>query len=44
MLKRKLVSVHLAIVLILMHDRCIVYVERTIGSEIVSDTPDGTPT
>ena len=28
---------------ILMEDRCTVYAERTIGSEIVLDTPDGTP-
>ena len=25
-------------------DRCTVYTERTIGSEIVLDVPDGTPT
>ena len=31
------------IVLILMQDRCMVCVERTIGSEIILDTPDGTP-
>jgi hypothetical protein len=42
-LKWKLVSVHLEIVLILTQDRSIVYAERTIGSEIVLDTPDGTP-
>ena len=29
------------IVLILMQDRCIVYVERTIGSKIILDAPDG---
>jgi hypothetical protein len=33
----------LEIVLILTHDRCIVYAERTIGLEIILDTPDGTP-
>ena len=33
----------LDIVLILMQDRCTVCVERTIGSEIVLDAPDGTP-
>ena len=33
----------LDIVLILMPDRCMVCVERTIGSEIVLDAPDGTP-
>ena len=31
------------IVLISMQDRCTVCVERTIGSEIVLDAPDGTP-
>ena len=30
-------------VLILMQDWCTVCVERTIGSEIVLDAPDGTP-
>jgi hypothetical protein len=39
----KLVLVHLEIVLILMQDRCMVCAERYIGSEIVLDTPDGTP-
>jgi hypothetical protein len=34
-----LVSVRLEIVLILTQDRCIVCVERTIGSEIIWDTP-----
>jgi hypothetical protein len=32
--QRKLVSVHLKIVLILTQDRCIVCIERTIGSEL----------
>jgi len=41
-LKWKLISVLLEIVLILAQDRCMVCVERTIGSEIVLDTPDGT--
>ena len=41
-LKSKLVSVSLQIVLILMQDRSTVCVERTIGSEIILDTPDGT--
>ena len=41
--KWKLVSVLSEIVLILMEDRCIVCVERTIGSEIIFDAPDGTP-
>ena len=31
------------IVLILTQDQCSVCVERTIGSEIVLDAPDGTP-
>ena len=31
------------IVLILIQDRCIVCVERTMGTEIVLDAPDGTP-
>jgi hypothetical protein len=35
----KLDLVHLDIVLILMQDRCIVCVERTIGSEIILDAP-----
>ena len=39
----KLVLVRLEIVLILMQDRCTVCTERTIGSEIVLDPPDGTP-
>ena len=30
-------------VLILMQDRSTVCVKRTIGSEIILDTPDGTP-
>ena len=29
--------------LILMQDRCTVCIERTIGSEIILDAPDGTP-
>ena len=41
--KWKLVSVRLEIVLILTLDRCMVYAERTIGSKIVLDAPDGTP-
>ena len=42
-LKWKLISVCLVIVLILTQDRCTVYVERTIGSDIILDAPDGTP-
>ena len=38
-----LVSVNLEIVQILMQDRCMVCTERTIGSEIILDAPDGTP-
>jgi hypothetical protein len=42
-LKWKLGSVHLEIVLLLMHDRCMVCVKRTVGLEIVLEAPDGTP-
>jgi hypothetical protein len=42
-LKWKLLSVHLDVVLIWMQDRCTICVDHTIGSEIVSDAPDGTP-
>ena len=38
-----LVSVCLDIVLILTQYKCAVCAERTIGSEIVLDAPDGTP-
>ena len=38
-----LILVHLEIELILMEDRCMVCVERSIGSDIILDTPDGTP-
>ena len=31
------------IVLIMTQDRCMVCVERTIGSDIILDAPDGTP-
>ena len=41
-LKWKLISVCLEIVLILTQDRCTVCAKCTIGSEIVSDAPDGT--
>jgi len=43
MLKWKLVSVLLEIVLILTQDRCMVCVKHTIGLEIILDAPDGTP-
>ena len=36
-------SVRLMMVLVLVQDRSMVCAERTIGSEIVLDTPDGTP-
>jgi hypothetical protein len=36
-------SVRLVIALVLMQDRSTVCAERTIGSEIVLDAPDGTP-
>ena len=35
--------VHLEMVLVLVQDRCTVCAERTIGSDIVLDAPDGTP-
>jgi hypothetical protein len=42
-LKWKLVSFHLEIVPILTQDRCTVCAERTVGSEIILDAPNGTP-
>jgi hypothetical protein len=42
-MKWKLNSVCLEIVLVLTQDRCTVRAERTIGSEIILGTPDGTP-
>jgi hypothetical protein len=33
----------LKIVIILAQDKCTVCVERTVGSEIIFNTPDGTP-
>ena len=38
-----LVSIRLEIVLVLVLDGWTVCVERTIGSEIILDAPDGTP-
>jgi hypothetical protein len=38
-----LVSVRLETVLVSVQYRCTVCVERTIGSEIIMDGPDGTP-
>ena len=36
-------SVRLEMVLVLVQDSCTVCAKRTIGSNIVSDAPDGTP-
>ena len=41
-LKSKFNLVRLEIVLLLLQYRCMVCAERTIGSEVVLDTPDGT--
>jgi hypothetical protein len=38
-----LVSVHLEMVLVSEQDRCTVCAKHTIGSEIILDTPNGTP-
>jgi hypothetical protein len=38
-----LVLVHLETVLASVQDRCTVCAKHTIGSEIISDAPDGTP-
>ena len=35
-------SVRLEMVFVLVQDRCTVYAEHSIGSEIVLDAPDGT--
>jgi hypothetical protein len=43
MLKWKLNSVYLEIVLILTQDMCTVYNKHTIGLEIILDALDGTP-
>jgi hypothetical protein len=42
-LKWKLALVRLEIVLILTQDRCTFCAERSTGSEIMLDAPDGTP-
>ena len=42
-IKWKLVSVHLEIWLIFKQDKCMFCAERSIGSEIILDTPDVTP-
>ena len=36
-------SVRLEMVLVLVQDRCTFCAERTMGSEIILDAPDGTP-
>ena len=36
------ILVHLEMVLVSLQDRCMVYANRTIGSGIVLDAPDGT--
>ena len=36
-------SVRLEMVFVLVQDRCTVYAEHTIGSEIILDAPVGTP-
>ena len=38
-----LVSIRLEMVLVSVQDRCMVCANCTIGSEIILDTPDGTP-
>ena len=38
-----LITVCLGMVLVLVQDSCMVCAERTIGSEIILDEPDGTP-
>jgi hypothetical protein len=38
-----LVLVYLDVVLTLTQDRCMVCAERSIGSEIILDAPDGSP-
>jgi hypothetical protein len=38
-----LVLVCLDMVFVLVHDRCMVCTERTIGLETILDAPDGTP-
>jgi hypothetical protein len=43
MLKSKLISVRLEIVVILTQDRCRICTECTMGLDIILDAPDGTP-
>jgi hypothetical protein len=42
-LKWKLVLVHLEIVVILTHDRCMICTRHTLGLDIILDGTDGTP-
>jgi hypothetical protein len=42
-LKWKLDSIRLAVVLTLMQDRCTVWSEHTVGTEIILDAPNRTP-
>jgi hypothetical protein len=42
-LKWKLILVRLEIVPIFVQDRCMVCAERSVGSKIILDAPDGTP-
>jgi hypothetical protein len=39
----KAILIHLEILLILTQDRCTVCTERTTGSEIIMDAPNGAP-
>jgi hypothetical protein len=43
MIKQKLISIHLKILLISVQDRCMVCDESTTGMEIALGTPNGTP-
>jgi hypothetical protein len=38
-----LILVHLETMLVSVQDRCMVYAEHNIGSEIILDAPEGTP-
>ena len=42
LIRWNLISVRLDTMLVSMQDRCIVCARRTIGSEIIVDTPNGT--
>jgi hypothetical protein len=41
--KWSLILIRLETVLVSLQYRCTVYAERTIGSEVILDAPDGTP-